>query len=195
VGTPGLDGLLFVHNALVGAGLRDRVKVLCSGKITSGFNITKLIAVGADGCFAARSFMMALGCIQALRCNTNVCPTGVATQDPELVAGLVVEDKKTRVARFHQLTIHSVAELLGAMGLKHTSELRPWHIMRRTTATDCHHYGEIHEYLRPGALLGSEIPQSFARAWAAASPQSFHYSEEQAPVPQSKMSFVAVHAG
>ena len=98
VGSPLIEGLIFVHNALVGFNLRDHIKILSSGKITTGFSMVKRLSLGADICYSARGMMMALGCIQALKCNTNHCPVGVATQDPALMTGLVVTDKKQRVA-------------------------------------------------------------------------------------------------
>lgn len=113
VGTPLNDGLSFAHNALVGAGLRDEIRLIASGKVNTGFQIATKIALGADMCNAARAMMFALGCIQALRCNTNQCPTGVATQDPELVHGLHVGDKSQRVFRFHRETVKSFFEVLG----------------------------------------------------------------------------------
>ncbi len=107
VGTPLNEGLAFVHYALVGAGLRDPIRLIASGKVNTGFQIATKVALGADMCNAARAMMFALGCIQALRCNTNRCPTGVATQDPDLVRGLHVGDKSARVARFHRETVKS----------------------------------------------------------------------------------------
>lgn len=174
VGTPGIEALIFVHNALVGFGLRDRVRVINAGKVTTAFGIMKRLALGADGIYAARAFMLSLGCIQALRCNSNHCPTGVATQDPRLSAGLVVTDKRKRVAMFHSETMESVAHLLGAMGLERVSDLRPWHIMRRVSSTEVKHYGEIFDYIEKGSLLGpSPVPKDFARALAAARTDTF----------------------
>jgi glutamate synthase domain-containing protein 2 len=173
VGTPLNDGLIFVHNALVGIGVRDKIRIICAGKIVTGFNLASKLALGADVCNAARGMLFALGCIQALRCNTNDCPTGVATQDPELVKGLDVEDKSKRVASFHKNTIHSLAEVLAAAGLKHPSELRPWHIQRRVNSTDVKHYGEIYTYVDPGALLSEKVPDAYARPWRAASASTF----------------------
>jgi hypothetical protein len=129
--------------------------------------------MGADVCYSARAMMMALGCIQALQCNTNTCPTGVATQNPWLIRGLVVEDKKTRVKNFHHATLESVAEMIGAMGCESTSELRPWHLMRRFGPFEVKHYGEIFDYLDEGALLNKEPPRTFARAWRTARADSF----------------------
>ena len=112
VGTPLNDGLVFIHNSLVGANLRDGIRLIAAGKITTGFEIATKLALGADLCNSARGMMFALGCIQALRCNTNACPTGVATQDEELVEGLHVKDKTKRVANFHKETVKSFFEVL-----------------------------------------------------------------------------------
>ena len=156
VGTPGVEGLVFVHNALVGFALRQRIRVLTTGKVATAFNMVKLLAIGADGIYSARAMMLALGCIQALRCNNNRCPTGVATQDPNLVAGLVVGDKRTRVAEFHRETIVSLAHIVGAMGLASCADLRPWHLMRRVSAHRVANYSEIYEFVPEGALLQEE---------------------------------------
>lgn len=177
VGTPLFDGLIYVHNALTGFGLRDKIKIIAASKVSTGFDIIKRIAIGADLVYSARAMMIALGCIQALRCNSNHCPTGVATQDPKLVQGLVVSDKRKRVATYHHETIASVRELLGAMGLKDQMELRPWHIHRRVDVTTVRHYGELYEYISKGALLGSNIHPAFARAYHAADPYTFGHSE------------------
>ena len=176
LGAPLHEGLIFVHNALVGFGLRDKIKIIASGKVSSAFMMVKLIALGADSCYAARSMMMALGCIQALKCNSNHCPVGVATQDKSLMAGLVVSDKKARVANFHQETIESFAEILGAIGLNASNELRPWHIMHRISPTETKHYGELYDYLQPGDLLKDELPQEYRRACNAANAESFEHA-------------------
>lgn len=173
VGTPEIEGLTFVHNALVGFGLRDQVRVLTSGKVTTAFGIIKRLALGADAVNSARAFMLALGCIQALRCNSNHCPTGVATQDPDLMAGLVVSDKRRRVMTYHSETLNSVSHMLGAMGLRFAAELMPWHIMRRLSVFEVKHYGEIYEFIESGSLLGPNVPKSFARALEKASAETF----------------------
>jgi glutamate synthase domain-containing protein 2 len=173
VGAPLRESLIFVHNALTGFALRKQVKVLCSGRIVSGADVVMRLATGADGCNSARAMMMALGCIQALRCNTNHCPTGVATQNPSLVAGLDVSDKTRRVASYHKETVRNVAELIGAMGLSHTSELRPWHAMKRVSLTEIKNYGELYEFIEEGSLLGKTVPESFSRPLAAASAETF----------------------
>lgn len=173
VGTPLNDGLIFIHNALVGIGVRDQIKIICSGKVTTGFAIASKLALGADLCNSARGMMFALGCIQALRCNNNTCPTGVATQDLDLVKGLNVGDKSVRVKNFHHATVHSFLEVIAAAGLSHPSELRPWHIQRRVSAWEVKHYGEIYPYIESNALLGAEAPQAYARPWTAANAESF----------------------
>ncbi|WP_288371266.1 FMN-binding glutamate synthase family protein [uncultured Algoriphagus sp.] len=123
VGLPLEPALIFVRATLEKYNLREKVKIIASGKILSAFSIIKNIALGADACNSARGFMFSLGCIQALRCNTNECPTGVATQRRGLVKGLVVNDKSERVYNFHKNSVKAVSELLGAAGHYHTEEL------------------------------------------------------------------------
>jgi glutamate synthase domain-containing protein 2 len=175
VGTPLNEGLTFVHYALVGAGLRDEIRVIASGKINTGFQIAAKVALGADMCNAARAMMFALGCIQALRCNTNMCPTGVATQNPELVAGLVVEDKRQRVARYHKETVRSFFEVLGAAGLRHPRDLKPWYIMRRSASGEVRSCHELYPSIEPGALLNGagSLSGSLAHAWREARADRF----------------------
>jgi len=176
MGYPGIDGLVFIHNALIGFNIRDKIKIFNSGKVNSGFGLIKRLALGADAIYSARAMMMSLGCIQALRCNTNQCPTGVATQDPGLVKGLVVTDKKIRVAQFHSGTIASAKDLLEAMGLEHPSDLRPWHILKRIGPYEVKNYAQIFEFLHPGDLLEGTVPESYKTACAGAVADSFYYA-------------------
>ena len=173
VGTPLIEGLVFVHNALSGVGLRDRIRVIASGRIVTGFDIAHKLAIGADLCNSARAMMFALGCIQAQQCNANTCPTGVATQDPELVRGLVIGDKAVRVTNFQRNTVRAFTEILGAAGLDRPEDLRPWHVLRRISPTESKHYGEMYDYLKPKALLVGDLPKSYARPWHAAQAASF----------------------
>lgn len=173
VGTPLEDGLVFIHNALIGAGIRDQIKIIAAGKITTGFHIAKKMALGADLCNSARGMLFALGCIQALRCNTNACPTGVATQDPELVRGLHVGNKSQRVANFHRETVKSFFEVIGAAGISNPRDLKPWHIQRRTGPMQVLNYSEIYPLLESGVLLSSDVPEPFGRPWHAAKAESF----------------------
>ncbi|MEZ4704112.1 MAG: FMN-binding glutamate synthase family protein [Bdellovibrionota bacterium] len=121
MGYPLDDALIFVDQCLKNYHIRDKMRVLSSGKVVTGFDVIKHLALGADACNSARAMMFALGCIQALRCNTNQCPTGVATQDPELVKGLDIHNKATRVYMFHKETIRSVAELMERYGTETNS--------------------------------------------------------------------------
>jgi glutamate synthase domain-containing protein 2 len=173
VGTPLNDGLAFVHNSLVATGFRGRIRVIASGKVNTGFHIAAKIALGADMCNAARAMMFALGCIQALRCNSNKCPTGVTTQDPALVRGLHVGDKAVRVARYHHETVKSFFEVLGAAGYARPSDLRPWSILRRVSPTEVRNYSEIYPAIDLAALGGTGSPTGLSRAWQAASAERF----------------------
>ncbi len=116
VGMPLEPALIFVNKTLTNYNIREKIRIICSGKIISGYSILKALAMGADLCNSARGFMFSLGCIQALRCNTNKCPTGVATQDKMLIKGLVVSDKSERVYHFHKNTLFAANELLAAAG-------------------------------------------------------------------------------
>lgn len=173
VGTPLNEALIFIHNCLVGLNIRNEIRLVASGKIATGFNLAQKIALGADLCNCARGMLFAIGCIQALRCNTNECPTGIATQDPKLTVGLHVGDKTTRVAKYHKSTVHSFMDVLGAAGLSHPNELRPWHIQRRVDSVTVKHYGEIYHYLEAGALLQGTVTETYSRAWNAARADSF----------------------
>lgn len=173
VGMPLREGLMFAHDALRGAGLRDSVKILSAGKIATGFHILLHLALGADGCCSARGMMFALGCIQALKCNSNKCPAGVATQEPRLVQGLVVGDKATRVASFHDKTVEAVLELCGAAGLRSPSELARHHINQRISATEVCTMEETYPPLAVGSLVdGSANPKLLAQ-WSAATADHF----------------------
>ncbi|WP_197355523.1 FMN-binding glutamate synthase family protein [Aureliella helgolandensis] len=173
IGAPLFEGLIFVHNALRGFSLREDIKLIASGKVSSGFGILKLLALGADACYSARSMMLALGCIQALQCNSNHCPVGVATQDKHLMAGLVPSDKRIRVANFHHETLKSFCEMLGAIGLASPVDLRPWHVMHRVSPVITKHYGELYDYLEEGALLREPLPEHYRRAVESASAETF----------------------
>ena len=161
VGAPFMDGLAFVANMLEGFGIRHHIKLIGSGKILSGFHIVRAIALGADMCNSARAMMMALGCIQALLCNTNRCPTGITTQDPQLVAGLVVSDKKVRVANYHEDTVKSFVELLGAAGIEDHRNLTRSHIYRRVFMNEVRTLEDIYPSLEPGCMLNGNIPEKY----------------------------------
>ena len=174
VGTPLTEGLMLVHNALVGAGLRNRVRVGASGKVISAFDIARTLALGADWCNSARGFMFALGCVQAQACHTGHCPVGVTTQDPVRQRALVVTDKSERVFNFHQNTMKALKELLESAGLAHPSELGPEHIIRRISSKQVRSLASLHSWVRPGDLLEGVYRQPvFRRFWTAARHDTF----------------------
>ncbi len=173
IGMPLREGLSLTHNVLVGAGLRDRIRLGASGKIVTAFDMARSMALGADWCNSARGFMFPVGCIQAQSCHTDKCPTGVATQDPTRTRALVVPDKAERVRNFHHATIEALGELIAAAGLKHPGELRPQHIYRRVSATEIATYAELYPTMEPGELLRGARDPRMAAAWQAARPDSF----------------------
>ena len=174
VGLPMREGLLAVHNTLVGLGIRDRIRIGVSGKIVSAFDIASVLAIGADWANSARGYMMALGCIQAQSCHTNRCPVGVATQDPTRQRALIVGDKAERVYNFHHNTLKALAELIAAAGLDHPGQLTPQYLLRRVSCSEIRLYSQDYHYLKPGELLGDDIESPFIKAmWEAADPDSF----------------------
>ena len=174
IGMPMREGLLFAHNVLVGAGLRPRLRLAASGKIVSAFDIACVLAVGADWSNAARAFMFAVGCIQSQSCNTNKCPTGVATQDPLRQRALVVADKAERVRHFHRNTLKALAQILAAAGLTHPAQLRPQHLVRRISPTRVQLFSQAHVFLQPGELLSGATPHRFyAESWRLARAERF----------------------
>jgi glutamate synthase domain-containing protein 2 len=156
VGAPLQEGLLLVHNSLVGLNLRSRVKIGCAGKVVSAFDIARLMALGADWCNAARGFMFALGCIQAQHCHTGHCPTGVTSQDPQRARALVVPDKTERVYRFHEHTLEALKELVQAAGLSHPNQITARHIVRRTSKHDVRLLATLLPFVEPGLLLEAQ---------------------------------------
>jgi glutamate synthase domain-containing protein 2 len=155
VGAPLQEGLLLVHNTLVGLNLRPRVRIGAAGKVVSAFDIARCMALGADWCNSARGFMFALGCIQAQACHTGACPTGVTTQDPLRQQALVVPTKTERVWRFHQNTLMALKELVQAAGLTHPGQITASHIVRRVSQGDVRLLANQLPFLKPGALLAA----------------------------------------
>ncbi|HYD15517.1 MAG TPA: FMN-binding glutamate synthase family protein [Hyphomicrobium sp.] len=183
MGMPLRDGLAFVNAALIGANLRDRIKIGASGKITSAFDMARVMALGADWCNAARGFMFAVGCIQAQQCHTDRCPTGVATQDATRQRGIDVPSKAVRVAQFHKETVKALAELIAAAGLNHPHDLKPQHFMHRAAPDRVVTFAELYKPLRPGELLTGTTDPRFEHAWAMACADSFEAYEPQAHLP------------
>ncbi|MDH0141085.1 FMN-binding glutamate synthase family protein [Aquipseudomonas alcaligenes] len=174
IGVPLREGLLFVHNTLVGCGLREHIRLGASGKIVSAFDIASVMALGADWANSARGFMFAIGCIQSQSCHTNKCPTGVATQDPLRQRALVVPDKAERVHNFHRNTLKALAEMIAAAGLSHPAQIEARHLVRRMSASEIKLYSQLHVFLKPGELLREEVSGEFyRRMWAMARADSF----------------------
>ncbi len=174
VGAPLQEGLLLVHNTLVGLNLRDKVKLGCAGKVVSAFDIARMLALGADWCNAARGFMFALGCIQSQSCHTGHCPTGVTTQDPVRMKALHVPSKADRVYLFHQNTMKALKELVQAAGLSHPGAITASHIVRRNSDHQVKLLANMLPFVKPGELLAGEMPHKvFALYWPMARAGSF----------------------
>jgi len=168
VGTPLEDGLVFVRDMLRGANLHEKISIICSGKIVSGFSIVHYLSLGASVCNSARGFMFSLGCIQALKCQTNKCPTGITTQNEDLMYGLDPQEKMVRVLNFQTKTVKTACEITGAIGIGSMRELSPEYIMRRVTANQALSLEEIYPTLEPGCLLNGSAPQKLQRLWDTA---------------------------
>lgn len=192
VGVPLQEGLLLVHNSLLGVNLRHRIKIGAAGKVITAFDIARMMALGADWCNSGRGFMMALGCIQAQSCHTGTCPTGVTTQDPVRQKALVVPDKATRVANFHRNTMHALQELVQAAGLKHPKEITAHHIVRRLSDTQVSLLSNLIMRVEPGSLLKGLEDQHkvFQTYWPLASAQSFQPLHEPVLQPSAAGSAV-----
>ena len=177
IGTPLREGLRFVHNTLVGAGLRSQIKIGASGKIISAFDIASTFALGADWVNSARGFMFAVGCIQAQSCHTNQCPVGVATQDKDRQKAIDVPSKAERVFNFHKNTLHTLAEMIAAAGLHHPSEIKAHHLAQRLNDREIKNYAQIHFFLKENELLQAELLNDdenfYYRMWELADAHHF----------------------
>lgn len=174
VGMPLRDALAFVYDCLNGFGIKDQIKIIASGKVISGFDIIRCLSIGADLCNSARGMMFALGCIQALECHTNTCPTGVATQNPDLMRGLVPEEKSVRVANFQHETVKSAVELMASAGINHpdgvTRDVVSTRVERNVTET----FAQTFPELEKGCLLSEQtVPKMYYYFWKKAKVESF----------------------
>ncbi|WP_232492758.1 FMN-binding glutamate synthase family protein [Novosphingobium kaempferiae] len=173
VGMPLREGLIIARNALVGTNLKGRVKLAASGKISSGAGIAMNAALGADWCNAARSFMFSLGCVQSMRCHTDTCPTGVATQSPARQRALVIPEKAQRVARFQRSTLDALHDIVVACGLDTPDQFTPDGLRQRISAVEMRSMDELYPFVEPGELLSGARDARTARWWAQADPCSF----------------------
>ena len=174
VGMPLRDALAFVYDCLNGFGIKDQIKIIASGKVISGFDIIRCLSIGADVCNSARGMMFALGCIQALECHSNTCPTGVATQDPDLMKGLVPQEKSVRVARFQEETVKSAMELMASAGLKHPDEVTRDVVSTRVERNITESFAQTFPELETGCLLNeNSVPKEFLYFWKKATIEKF----------------------
>lgn len=174
VGTPLREGLLFVHNALVGIGLRNDIRLIASGKAISAFHMIRLMALGADTVNSARAMMMALGCIQARSCHNDKCPTGIATQRASRFNALDIESKSQRVANYQAANIKNLLDIISGAGLRKTSDIEPHHLCHRVSSSETMTFDELYDYLSNDVLLSHEtVPKDWASAWDRASAETW----------------------
>lgn len=182
IGSPLHESLLFVSNTLNAVGLRKKIKLGASGKIISAFDMVRAFALGADFMNSGRGFMFSLGCIQALSCSNSKCPTGIATQDPERQKALNIEEKSMRVYNFHKNTMHALKEVLQAMGVQHTDDIKPYHIMRRIDPQTVSSYEDIMNFVKTGNSLivkdmdnhtNDALPLDMRKWWDRSSAETF----------------------
>lgn len=173
IGSPLRDGLILARNALIGAGLKDDIRLAASGKLVSGYGMAAAMALGADWINSARGFMFSLGCIQSLHCHNNTCPTGIATQDPSRERGLVVSDKAERVYHFHHNTLHALSEVIASAGVRHPYELEADRLMIKQANMKSIPATEYYDLLEEGALLEHAEQTYLAKDWQRANAHSF----------------------
>lgn len=173
VGAPLTEGLMIVHNALKGAGLRDKVVVTAAGKIARGKDIVARLIQGADATMSARAMMMAVGCIQAQECHTGRCPVGVATQNPRFTRGLDVDDKGERVYHYQKNTVRSALALMASMGVTDPKDLNPTMLRRRISNSENPTYAQLYTWLDEGALVDGSAPESWMHDWNQADSHCF----------------------
>lgn len=173
IGTYINDALPFVHNCLTGIGKRDDIVIIASGKVALGFDMVEKIALGADMCNSARAFMFAVGCIQAQRCHTNTCPTGVTTQDPARTRSLEVNGKAIRVRNYHQATVQSFLNIVGTLGFDSPDQLGPEHLYYQREHGSTRSYSDMHPKVESGDFLDGVLPEDYAHDWQQASAQRF----------------------
>ncbi len=173
IGTPLNESLAFVHNCLVGIDLRKDIRIVASGKISNGFGMAKAVALGADMFNAAREMMFAMGCIQSRSCNTNKCPTGIATQDPRRAYAINISDKAPKVHQFHDATIDSLMEVLGAAGIDRVLDLKASRIHRRVNQTEVKSFSELFDFCKPGSFLHEVASPFYLKLWKQAKADQF----------------------
>lgn len=168
------EALPFVHHCLIGCKLRNKISLIASGKIVDGFDMLQKIALGADICSVARPMMFAVGCIQAMRCHTGHCPTGVTTQDPKRVKAIHVDTKALHVKNYHNVTINSFLKLVGALGIDHPNQLNSSLIWTRIANQQVITFAKLFPEVLPGALLyPATVPDYLAEDWQQANAEYY----------------------
>lgn len=176
LGVPLKEAIIFVHNCLVGFGIRKHIKIIAAGKNATSFDMVRNMALGADIINSARAMMMALGCIQSKQCNRNTCPVGVATQDPGLYKNLDIDEKAERVRKYHDVTIKHFMGIVGAMGIDSPDDIRPSSVYRRVDRDTALTLDEVYEFYQPNCLLQQEtVPIKIKKFWKVANPDSFSF--------------------
>ena len=152
------EALPRVVDALIEAGLRQRVRVIAAGQLVTSAKAAWALACGADFINTARGFMFSLGCIQALRCHTNTCPTGVTTHNAKLQRGLVVEEKYIRVAHYCENMNKEIDMIAHSCGLHHAREFRREHVRIMQMAGKSMALNMIYPYPTEGV---SALPRAY----------------------------------
>ncbi|MFP6639704.1 MAG: FMN-binding glutamate synthase family protein [Myxococcota bacterium] len=173
LGFPLREGLLLVHNALVGVNLRDRVRIAASGKTFASYKMACAVALGADWCNVARGFMFSVGCIQSQMCHTNLCPVGVATQSKRLQKALVVDEKAERAYQYHKNTVQGLAETAAACGIDSPADFKPYHLYERVSPHRIRRFDQLYDFFEPGQLLEDSVPGALLPFWKAARADTF----------------------
>ena len=169
VGTPLREGLVFVHNALVGTGVRDQVRIIASGKAISAFHMLRLLGLGADAINSARAMMLALGCIQARSCHNDNCPAGIATQKANRYNALDIDGKSRRVTNYHQASIKNMLEITSGAGLDTPNDISPDHLNHRVNGNEVKSFAELYNFLPEDCLVSGTAPESWQNDWRKAS--------------------------
>ena len=165
MGVPGDEALVFVNNCLIGVGLRHHIRIIASGKVATSFDVLKKIALGADMCNIARAMMFSIGCVQSLKCDTNKCPTGVATQDKKRSRGINVEEKAIHVMNYYQTLMNDFLHLTGAVGLDHPDQLTASVLCKQTSSTKAVELDNLYTRVQPNSFLDNKIHDEYAEDW------------------------------